>query len=99
MEVNTFISAFPVWSALRPPTQNHALFKKMAEQSVYADGDEIQAIQTATQETKTFVSIGVSEKVRYSYGTMFNSNVFIDPDGRVLNLHRKLMPTFFEKLT
>ncbi|KAF1963703.1 carbon-nitrogen hydrolase [Byssothecium circinans] len=95
----TFVSAFPVWSALRPPTQNHALFKKMAEQSIYADGDEIQALQSAAQEAKACVSIGISEKARYSSGTLFNSNIFIGPDGQILNHHRKLMPTFFEKLT
>ncbi|KAJ4303214.1 hypothetical protein N0V90_002107 [Kalmusia sp. IMI 367209] len=95
----TFISAFPIWSALRPPTHNHALFKKMAQQSVHADGEELREIQAAAQEAKVYVSIGISEKVRYSVGTLFNSNILIGPDGGILNLHRKLMPTFFEKLT
>ncbi|KAF1927005.1 nitrilase [Didymella exigua CBS 183.55] len=95
----TYIPAFPVWSALRAPTHNHDLFKRMASQSIYADGDEIQALQAAAQETKTYLSIGISEKTRFSSGTLFNSNIMIGPDGRVLNLHRKLMPTFFEKLT
>lgn len=95
----TYIPAFPIWSALRAPTQNHSLFKRMASQSIYADGPEIQALQSAAQETQTYLSIGISEKVQYSSGTLFNSNIMIGPDGRVLNLHRKLMPTFFEKLT
>jgi predicted amidohydrolase len=95
----TYIPAFPIWSALRAPTQNHSLFKRMASQSIYADGPEIQALQSAAQETQTYLSIGISEKARYSSGTLFNSNIMIGPDGRVLNLHRKLMPTFFEKLT
>lgn len=71
----------------------------MAEQSIYADGDEIAALQSAALETKTYLSIGISEKVRYSSATLFNSNMLIGPDGRILNHHRKLMPTFFEKLT
>lgn len=95
----TYIPAFPVWSALRAPTENHDLFKSMAEQSILADGEEVQALQSAAQETKTYLSIGISERTRYSSGALFNSNLFIGPDGRVLNLHRKLMPTFFEKLT
>jgi len=95
----TYIPAFPIWIALRAPTQNHSLFKRMASQSIYADGPEIQALQSAAQETQTYLSIGISEKARYSSGTLFNSNIMIGPDGRVLNLHRKLMPTFFEKLT
>lgn len=95
----TYIPAFPVWSSMRAPTQNHDLFRRMAEQSILADGEEIQALQSTAQETKTYLSVGISEKTRYSSGTLFNSNIFIGPDGRVLNLHRKLMPTFFEKLT
>jgi nitrilase len=95
----TYIPAFPVWSSMRAPTQNHDLFKRMAEQSILADGEEVQALQAAAQETKTYLSVGISERTRYSSGTLFNSNIFIGSDGRVLNLHRKLMPTFFEKLT
>lgn len=70
----------------------------MVQESVYADGEEIQAIQEAAKETGTVVSVGVSEKVRYSTATLFNSNLIIGPDGETLVHHRKLMPTFFEKL-
>lgn len=95
----TYISAFPIWSALRPPTDNHDLFKRMALESVYADGDEIQAIRATAKKTQVMVSIGISEKVHSSSATLFNSNVLIGNQGEVLVHHRKLMPTFFEKLT
>ncbi|CZS88944.1 related to aliphatic nitrilase [Rhynchosporium graminicola] len=72
----TFIPAFPIWSSIRPPTENHGLFQKMAQQSIYIDGPEMSAIQAAAKKSTTIVSIGVSEYRR-----------------------RKLMPTFFEKLT
>ncbi|KAL4816979.1 carbon-nitrogen hydrolase [Aspergillus spinulosporus] len=68
----TFIPAFPVWSALRPLTENHELFQRLVADSVYANGDEIAAIRAAARETNTVV--------------------------KVLNHHRKLMPTFFEKI-
>ncbi|CAK7237504.1 hypothetical protein SCUCBS95973_009977 [Sporothrix curviconia] len=95
----TYIPAFPVWSALRPPTDNHDLFQRMAQESVFADGEEMHAIRAAAAKHSVAVSIGFSEKVRYSSATLFNSNVFIDKDSHVLVHHRKLMPTFFEKLT
>ncbi|KAM0420652.1 hypothetical protein ACHAPT_011568 [Fusarium lateritium] len=95
----TYISAFPVWSALRPPTENHDLFKRMALESVYADGDEIQAIRATAKKEQVMVSIGISEKVHSSSATLFNSNLLIGSQGEVLVHHRKLMPTFFEKLT
>ncbi|KID84896.1 nitrilase [Metarhizium guizhouense ARSEF 977] len=95
----TFIPAFPVWSAIRPPTANHDLFKRMATESIYADGEEIQDICAAAKESNVMVSLGFSEKVGFSSATLFNSNLFISSQGEVLIHHRKLVPTFFEKLT
>lgn len=95
----SFIPAFPLWSALRSPFENHDLFKRMAVESIYADGDEIQAIRSVAKESNIMVSIGFSEKVRTSTATLYNSNIIISAQGEVLVHHRKLMPTFFEKLT
>ncbi|GKT45883.1 nitrilase [Colletotrichum spaethianum] len=95
----TYIPAFPIWSALRPPTENHDLFKRMALESVYVDGEEVNAIRSTAKELNVMVSVGISEKVRYSSATLFNSNIIIGSDGEILIHHRKLMPTFFEKLT
>ncbi|KAI8725718.1 Aliphatic nitrilase [Fusarium sp. LHS14.1] len=95
----TYIPAFPVWSSLRPPTENHDLFKLMALESIYADGDEVQAIRATAKQLGIMVSIGLSEKVRSSSATLYNSNLLIGTKGEVLVHHRKLVPTFFEKLT
>ena len=95
----TFIPAFPVWSALRSPAENHELFRRMASESVYADGEEIVAIRSAAKEANIMVSIGISEKARPSIATLYNSNLIISNTGQVLVHHRKLAPTFFEKLT
>ncbi|KAL4899443.1 hypothetical protein BDW74DRAFT_189052 [Aspergillus multicolor] len=69
----TYIPAFPLWSALRAPTENHALFERMLAELIHADGPEIDAIRSAAKEARVLRS--------------------------VLNHHRKLMPTFFKKLT
>ena len=70
----------------------------MAVASLYADGDEVEAIRLAAKEHRITVSVGISEKARYSSATLWNSNLIISPDGEVLAHHRKLMPTFYEKL-
>ena len=95
----TFIPAFPIWSALRPPTDNHDLFKRMALESVYADGSEINAIRSEAKRLDVMVSIRFSEKVRTSSATLYNSNMIIGTNGEALVHHRKLVATFFEKLT
>jgi nitrilase len=95
----SYIPAFPVWSAIQAPTQNHVFFERMAKESIFVDGEEMHAIRDTAKQTGTVVSVGISEKVRYSTATMFNSNIIIGSDGEILVHHRKLMPTFFEKLT
>ncbi|KAF4304478.1 putative nitrilase protein [Botryosphaeria dothidea] len=94
----TYIPAFPVWSSMLPPTDNHGFFSRMAHESIYVDGEEIQAIRNVAKEKNIFVSVGISEKVRYSSATLFNTNLIIG-SGEILVHHRKMMPTFFEKLT
>lgn len=95
----TYIPAFPIWSALQAPHQNHDFFFRMAEESIYADGEEIRAIRSAAKQAGVIVNMGFSEKSRHSTATMYNSNLLIGANGDVLVHHRKLMPTFFEKLT
>ncbi|KAF2772078.1 carbon-nitrogen hydrolase [Teratosphaeria nubilosa] len=95
----TFLPAFPLWSSLRAPSENHKLFKRMVQESVHADGAEIGEIRSAAKAANVMVSVGISEKARYSSGTLWNANLFIGADGSVLNHHRKLVATFFEKLT
>lgn len=95
----TYISAFPIWSAVRAPTENHDLFKRMVAGSVHVDGPEIESLRATAQKLNIMVSVGISEKARYSSATLWNSNVLIGSNGEILNHHRKLQPTFFEKLT
>jgi predicted amidohydrolase len=95
----TYIPAFPLWSSLRAPTENHDLFRRMALESVFADGEEIQAIRATAKQTGAIISMGISERVHSSSATLYNSNLLIGSNGDVLVHHRKLVPTFFEKLT
>ncbi|EKD11982.1 nitrilase [Drepanopeziza brunnea f. sp. 'multigermtubi' MB_m1] len=95
----SYIPAFPVWSSMLSPGRNHHFFEMMAQESIFVDGEEMKEIREAAKQAGTVVSVGISEKARYSTATLFNSNIIIGADGEILVHHRKLMPTFFEKLT
>ena len=94
----SFIPGFPVWSALRAPIENHDFFRALATQSVRRDGPEIARLCAAAREHGVYVSTGISEGTDASVGCLWNSNLLIGPDGSILNHHRKLVPTFYEKL-
>jgi aliphatic nitrilase len=94
----SFIPGFPVWAALWAPIYNHEWFRKMATNSVLIDGPEIAAIAAAAKRNGVFVSLGFSESTPASVGCIWNTNILIGDDGELLNHHRKLVPTFYEKM-
>ncbi len=94
----SFIPAFPVWAALWAPIYNHDLFAQMVAGSLLVPGPELALIASEARHRGVFVSIGFSEKNPMSTGCLWNSTLLIDDKGQVLNHHRKLMPTFYEKL-
>ncbi len=93
-----FIPGFPVWAAVRAPIENHEFFRTLASQSVRRDGEEVTQLRAAARKYGVHVSIGISEGTDASVGCIWNSNILIGPDGSILNHHRKLVPTFYEKL-
>jgi nitrilase len=93
-----FVPGFPLWAALRSPIVNHEFFTGLASQSLRIDGPEIARVRASARRHGIHVSLGFTEGTDASVGCLWNSNVLIGPDGSLLNLHRKLVPTFYEKL-
>jgi aliphatic nitrilase len=93
-----FVPGFPIWAALRAPIENHDFFRALSGEALRADGPEIGRIRAAACRHGVHVSLGFTEGTDASVGCLWNSNILIGPDGNVLNLHRKLVPTFYEKL-
>jgi nitrilase len=94
----SFVPGFPMWAAVHAPIRTHEAFEAFATASIYADGPEVQRLRHAARKHKIFVSIGFSERNPASVGGLWNSNLLIGEDGKVLMHHRKLVPTFYEKL-
>ncbi|MGE0565885.1 MAG: carbon-nitrogen hydrolase family protein [Pseudolabrys sp.] len=94
----SFIPAFPVWAAVQAPIKNHDYFMRLAANSIAVHGPEVRQLCAAAREHGIFVSIGISERSDASVGLLWNSNLLIGPEGTILNHHRKLVPTFYEKL-
>ena len=52
----------------------------------------------ACQDAGITAVIGVCEKQAHTTGTMYNTQLFIGPQGQLLGKHRKLNPTLAEKI-
>jgi aliphatic nitrilase len=94
----SFLPGFPVWAALEAPIRTHELFKRLAASAVAIDGPELTRIRQAARRSGAFVSMGFTEGTTASVGCLWNSNALIGADGALLNYHRKLVPTYYEKL-
>ena len=94
-----YIPAFPVWSALRSPIYNHELFCRLVANSILVNGPEMAQLCEIAQKKQILVSVGFNEATRNSVGCIYNSNVLIGENGEILNHHRKIVPTFYEKLS
>ena len=71
-------------------------WKRYHDNSILADGPEIQSLIALAREHKVYLSMGYSERDAVN-GTLYNSNIMIAPDGTALN-HRKLKPTGSERV-
>lgn len=95
----SFIPGFPLWNALRRPIDGHGMFRRFAESSVRITDPEIQSIADTAARHRIIVSLGFSELSSHSVGCLWNSNILISERGEIINHHRKLVPTFYEKLS
>lgn len=93
-----FISAFPVWAGVWAPVDTHPFFTRFAASSIDINGPEIAQLRSAARQHGVFVSMGFNESTTTSFGCVWDSNVLIGDDGSILNRHRKIMPTHYEKL-
>lgn len=94
----SYVPGFPVWASIQAPIKNHDFFKRLAANSIAVPGPEVTQLCTAAREAAIVVSIGISERSPISVGALWNSNLLIDANGTIVNHHRKLVPTYYEKL-
>lgn len=94
----TYIPAFPIWSAVRAPLYNHDYFRALAGEAVSIDGPELARVRAVARRCEVVVSMGFNERSDASLGCIWNSNALIGEDGNIINHHRKTVPTFWEKL-
>lgn len=93
-----WIAAYPVWTLVYPPMDNHDFFRRFFDNAVKIPGPQTDLLCAAARRHGVYVSMGLNEKSDVSMGAVWNSNLIVDRQGRIVHHHRKLVPTFAEKL-
>ncbi len=83
-------SALPAWAAARI---------RFMDEAVHPPGAVTEAIGRAAREANVYVVVGCNElDPRPEVRTIYNSLLVISREGNLLGRHRKLMPTFTERM-
>ncbi|MCA1639409.1 MAG: hypothetical protein LC768_13920 [Acidobacteria bacterium] len=102
----TWLPGYPAWLDYCPDAAlwNYAptkeVFARLRQNSVVVPGKETEILSQAARDNNIVLVIGINERVikGAGNGTLYNSLLTFGSDGELLNHHRKLVPTFTERL-
>jgi nitrilase len=97
-----FIPGYPAWVWFVPPGHTHPLrelYTALHANSVSIPGPQVSRLSEVAAECGVTVALGINERnSEASDSTLFNTLLFLGPDGKVMGKHRKLIPTAGERL-
>jgi nitrilase len=97
-----FLPGYPVWVWFIPPGHTaplRELYALLVENAVTIPSDTTNRLCDAAREAGIAVTIGINERnVESSGSTLYNTILYIGPDGTIRGKHRKLIPTAGERL-
>ncbi len=97
-----FIPGYPLWVWFIPPGKTHALrtlYHALHRNAVAIPGPAVARLAEVCGDYKVTVAIGVNERnSEGSNSTLYNTLLYLGPDGQILGKHRKLIPTAGERL-
>src|SRR5260370_23765106 len=102
----TWLPGYPAWldvcpgAALWESASAKEVFARLRNNSISVHGEEVTALSEAARDLKIAIVIGANERVDTGpgNGTLYNSLLTISDDGELKNHHRKLVPTYTERL-
>jgi aliphatic nitrilase len=82
--------------ASNPLHEHGRWYRRIFDSAVEVPGPATERLCEAAAAAGACVVVGINEKD--ASGALYNSQLFIDARGQILGVHRKLIPTLFEKL-
>jgi predicted amidohydrolase len=96
-----WLAGYPYWtegwdSKLPQWAGGRILFR---DNALVVPSEDCERLAQAVRRAGTYVALGCNEMdPRPEVSTIYNSLIFFGPDGTVIGRHRKLMPTFTERM-
>jgi nitrilase len=102
----TWLPGYPAWLdccrdvALWDHSPTKKVFARLMDNSVEVPGDVTETLGRAAREHEIVLNISVHERVKEGAGrgTLYNAMLTFGDDGALAGHHRKIMPTYTERL-
>ncbi|MBX2817146.1 MAG: carbon-nitrogen hydrolase family protein [Saprospiraceae bacterium] len=97
----SWFSGYPVWLdcyqnvAIWDHPEIKKVFALMLQNSISIPGEETKVFQGLAEKYGMAIVLGCNERV---HGTIYNTALIFDEEGKLACHHRKLMPTYTEKM-
>jgi predicted amidohydrolase len=102
----TWFPGYPAWldvcpeAALWGHEPTRSVFARLRQNSVAVTGAEVQTLCELAGDLKLTIVMGINERVDSGpgNGTLYNALLTFTPQGKLGNHHRKLVPTYSERM-
>lgn len=102
----TWLPGYPAWLdccrdvAVWDHEPTKKVFARLMDNSVVIPGPVTETLAAAARDSEVVLNIGVHERVLLGAGrgSLFNTMLTFGADGSLLNHHRKIMPTYTERM-
>ncbi|HEY2526476.1 MAG TPA: Nit6803 family nitrilase [Xanthobacteraceae bacterium] len=91
----TFVPWYPYFAFVHPPVATGAEHIRLYENAVVVPGPVTDAVAAMAKRHSLVVVLGVNER---DHGSLYNTQLVFDADGRLVLKRRKITPTFHERM-
>ena len=91
----TFVPYYPYFSFVQPPVRQGADHLLLMQRAPTVPGPLTDAVAAAARAAGMVVVLGVNER---DHGSLYNTQLIFDADGRLLQKRRKITPTYHERM-
>lgn len=90
-----FVPGYPFWAMALDPMSINPFVQRLYAEAVEIPSPALDPICAAARQHGVSVCLGLSERAG---GTLYNSQLFIGPEGQIVGRRRKLVPTSHERM-
>jgi len=91
----TFVPWYPYFSFVLPPVLSGGEHLRLYDHAVVVPGPVTDEVAAAARRLGVVVVLGVNER---DHGSLYNTQLVFDADGRLILKRRKITPTFHERM-